>query len=118
MTMNPISAIVGATCDRILADELVRSFLLRVMAEAAEVGKRIGCEMKESGEDRIALTRRLGKFKTSMLQDAEAGRPLEIDQIVAAPHEIARLVSVATPNLDALLGLARLYAQSRGLYAG
>jgi 2-dehydropantoate 2-reductase len=51
-----------------------------------------------------------------MLQDAEAGRPLEIDQLLAAPREIAQLVSVPTPSLDTLLGLARLFARSRGLY--
>ena len=116
MTMNPISAMAGATCDRIIADELVRAFVLRLMAEAAEIGKRIGCEIRESGEDRIEVARKLGAFKTSMLQDAEAGRPLEIDQLLAAPQEIARLVSVPTPNLDALLGLTRLFARSRGLY--
>jgi 2-dehydropantoate 2-reductase len=116
MTMNPISAICAATCDRIIDDEFVRAFVLRVMAEAAEIGKRIDCRIDESGEDRIAITRKMGAFKTSMLQDAEAGRPLEIDQLLAAPQEIARLAGVATPNLHALLGLARLYAKSRGLY--
>jgi 2-dehydropantoate 2-reductase len=116
MTMNPISALCGATCDRIIDDELVYEFVLRVMAEAAEIGKRIGCEINESGEDRIAIARKLGVFKTSMLQDAEAGRLLEIDQLLAAPQEIARLVSVPSPNLDALLGLARLFARSLGLY--
>lgn len=116
MTMNPISALCAATCDRIIDDELVYAFALRIMAEAAEIGKRIGCEIHESGEDRIAIARKMGAFRTSMLQDAEAGRPLEIDQLLAAPREIARLVSVATPNLDALLGLARLYARSRELY--
>jgi 2-dehydropantoate 2-reductase len=116
MTMNPISAIAGATSDRIIDDELVKAFVLRVMAEAAEIGKRIGCEIHESGEDRIAIARQMGVFKTSMLQDTEAGRPLEIDQLLTAPREIAQLVGVPTPNLDALLGLARLYARSHGLY--
>lgn len=116
MTMNPISALCAAACDRIIDDELVYAFVLRVMAEAAEIGKRIGCEIHESGEDRIAIARKMGAFRTSMLQDAESGRPLEIDQLLAAPREIARLVSVATPNLDALLGLTRLYAHGRGLY--
>ncbi|HEX4157704.1 MAG TPA: 2-dehydropantoate 2-reductase [Rhizomicrobium sp.] len=116
MTMNPISALCAATCDRIIDDELVRALVLRVMAEAAAIGKRIDCRIDESGEDRIAITRKMGAFKTSMLQDAEAGRLLEIDQLLAAPREIARLAGVATPNLDALLGLARLYARNRNLY--
>lgn len=113
MTMNPISALTGATCDRILDDRLINDFVLRVMAEASEVGKHIGCAISERGEDRIAVTRKLGVFKTSMLQDVEAGRPLEVDPLLAAPREIAGLVSVPTPNMDALLGLTRLFAQSR-----
>jgi 2-dehydropantoate 2-reductase len=116
MTMNPISALTGATCDRILDDDLVNAYVLRVMTEAAEVGKRIGCEIKERGEDRNAVTRQLGAFKTSMLQDAEAGRPIELDQLLAAPREIAHLVSVPTPNMDALLGLARLFGRVHGFY--
>lgn len=116
MTVNPISAIAGATCDRIIEDVLVRAFVLKIMAEAAEVGGKIGCEIQESGEARLEIARELGAFRTSMLQDAEAGRALEIDSLLSAPQEIARLVSVPTPNLDALLGLTRLFARSRGLY--
>jgi 2-dehydropantoate 2-reductase len=112
MTMNPISAMVRATSDAILADDLVRAFMLRIMSEAKEIGRHIGCEIGESGEARLDVARKLGAFKTSMLQDAEAGRPLEIDALVAAPQEIARLVGLQTPNLDTLLGLSRLYAQS------
>jgi 2-dehydropantoate 2-reductase len=115
MTMNPISALTGATCDRILDDPLVQGFVLRVMAEAAEVGRAIGCGIEESGEDRIAVTRQLGTFKTSMLQDAEAGRTIELGGILAAPQEIARNLGMDTPNMNALLGLTRLFAQSRGL---
>jgi 2-dehydropantoate 2-reductase len=62
------------------------------------------------------VTRKLGSFKPSMLQDVEAGRALELDAIVAVVREIAQRVGVATPNIDALLGLARLFARSRGLY--
>lgn len=115
MTMNPISALTGATCDRILDDPLIEDFILRVMAEAAEVGRHIGCEIQERGEDRIAVTRKLGAFKTSMLQDVEAGRPLEIDALLSAPREIAERLAIPVPNMDALLGLTRLFAKSRGL---
>jgi 2-dehydropantoate 2-reductase len=115
MTMNPISALTGATTDRMLDDPLVTSYVLRVMAEAAEIGRRIGCPIEQSGEERTLMTRKLGGFKTSMLQDAEAGRPLEIDALLSAPREIGRAVGVETPNLDALHGLIRLYASMRGL---
>jgi 2-dehydropantoate 2-reductase len=115
MTMNPISALTGALTDGIVGDPLVTNFVLAVMAEAKEIGARIGCPITESGEDRLKLTRRLGGIKTSMLQDVEAGRPLEIDALLAAPREIAARVGVSTPNIDALYGLVRLFAARRGL---
>ncbi len=116
MTMNPISALTGALTDQILDDELVSAFILSVMAEAAEIGRHrhIGCPIAESGADRMKLTRRLGAIKTSMLQDAEAGRPLEIDALLAAPREIAEKLGVATPSMDSLYGLVRLFETARG----
>lgn len=116
MTMNPISALTGATSDRILDDPLIRRFCLEVMREAAAIGARIGCPIAESGEDRIAVTRELGAFKTSMLQDIEAGKPLEIDALLTAVQEIGGKLGEPTPNIDTLLGLARLQARQRGLY--
>lgn len=116
MTMNPVSAITGATCDRILDDPLVNRFCLDVMAEAAGIGARIGCQITQSGESRNAVTRELGPFKTSMLQDVEAGRGVELDALLGAVHEVARMVGEKTPNIDALFGLARLHGRVRGLY--
>ena len=116
MTMNPVSALTGALTDAIGDDPLVRGFILRCMAEAAAVGARVGCPIIQSGEERMALTRELGGFRTSMLQDSEAGRPLELDALVTAVHEIAARVGVATPDIGALLGLSRLMARTRGLY--
>lgn len=116
MTMNPVSALSGALSDAILDDPLVREFMLRTMAEAAQIGARIGCPIEQSGDARIAVTRQLGGFKTSMLQDTEAGRPIELDALVGAVHEIGTRLGVATPNIGALLGLTRLMARRRGLY--
>ncbi|WP_437534455.1 2-dehydropantoate 2-reductase [Sorangium sp. So ce726] len=118
MTMNPVSVLTGATCDRILDDPLVRGFCLHAMQEAAAIGERIGCPIAQSGEDRMEVTRRLGAFKTSMLQDAEAGKSLEIDALVTVVHEIGKLTGVPTPTIDSLLGLVRLCGRTRGLYAG
>lgn len=115
MTTNPISALTLATADRILANAEVRNFMLACMAEAAAIGAAIGCPITESGEDRMKVTATLGAFKTSMLQDVEAGRPLELDALLAAPLEIAGRVGVPAPNLSALHGLARLMGESRGL---
>ena len=116
MTMNPISAFTGATVDRIVGDELVSSYCLAMMKEAAAVGTAIGCPITQSGEERIDVARKLGVFKTSMLQDVEAGKPLEIDVLLTAVREIAGHVGIATPNLDALLGVTRVFARTRGLY--
>jgi 2-dehydropantoate 2-reductase len=116
MTMNPVSALTGATMDRVLDDPLVREFCSRAMAEAAQIGARIGCGVHESPEDRHAVTRKLGVFKTSMLQDVEALRALELDALVGAVREIGERVGVATPTIDALFGLARLFGRVRGLY--
>jgi len=116
MTMNPVSAITGATCDRILDDPLVNRFCLDIMAEAARIGARIGCPITQSGEARNAVTRQLGAFKTSMLQDVEAGRAVELDALVGVVREIGQKTGESTPNIDALLGLARLNARVRGLY--
>jgi 2-dehydropantoate 2-reductase len=114
MTMNPISALTGATSDRILDDELVAGFAYAVMGEAAAIGARIGCEITQSAADRSLVTRKLGAFKTSMLQDAEAGRPLELDALVTVVREIGRAAGVPTPNTDALLGLTRLRFPAHG----
>ena len=116
MTMNPASALTGATTDRLLDDELVRAFCAAAMQEAAAVGARIGCDVRESADDRQAVTRKLGVFKTSMLQDVEAGRTIELDALVGAVREIGQRVGVPTPMIDALFGLTRLFGQVRGLY--
>jgi 2-dehydropantoate 2-reductase len=116
MTMNPMSALTGATCDRLLDDPLLDRFTLAIMAEAAAIGAKIGCPIAQSGEERNAVTRKLGAFKTSMLQDVQAGKPLEIDALLTAVSEIGERVGVATPSTDALLGLTRVFAASRGLY--
>ena len=116
MTMNPVSALTGALTDAIANDDLVRAFILQCMAEAAAIGERIGCPIEQSGEARIAIARELGGFRTSMLQDADAGRALELDALVTSVHEIGGRVGVATPSIATLLGLTRLMARTRGLY--
>ena len=85
------------------------------MAELAAIGAAIGCPIRESGEDRIKVALRLGAFKTSMLQDVEAGRPIELDALLGAPREIARAKGIPTPALDRLYGVTRLMAESLGL---
>jgi 2-dehydropantoate 2-reductase len=116
MTMNPVSAFTGATVDRILDDELANAFCRRIMEEAKVIGAAIGCPVEQTAEDRNAVARKLGAFKTSMLQDVEAGKPIELDALLTVVREIAQRVDVPAPNLEALLGLTRVFARSRGLY--
>jgi 2-dehydropantoate 2-reductase len=116
MTVNPISAFTGATTDRILGDELVRDFISKIMLEAKEIGARIGIPIAQQPEDRHAVTLKLGAFKTSMLQDVEADKAVELDALVTVVKELGELTRVPTPFTDALLGLARLHARVHGLY--
>jgi 2-dehydropantoate 2-reductase len=116
MTMNPVSALTGASADRVLDDELVRGFLTAVMLEAQALGAAFGIPIEQTPAQRHEVTRKLGAFKTSMLQDVEAGRPIELDALVGAVREIGQQLGIATPNVDALLGLTRLMARQRGLY--
>jgi 2-dehydropantoate 2-reductase len=116
MTVNPVSAITGATTDKILGDDLLRGFISQVMLEAKAIGDRIGIPIAQQPEDRHQVTLKLGAFKTSMLQDVEAGRAVELDALVSSVREIGQLLGMPTPWTDALLGLARVHAQRHGLY--
>lgn len=116
MTVNPVSALTGATTDRILADPQVRGFISAVMLEARAIGEQIGIPISQQPEDRHAVTLKLGAFKTSMLQDVDARRPVELDALLTVVRHLGQLTHVPTPFMDALLGLARLQAQTLGLY--
>ena len=116
MTVNPISAFTGATTDLIMQDDLVRNFVSQIMLEAKLIGEKIGIPIAQTPEDRHAVTRKLGAFKTSMLQDVEAGKAVELDALVSVVRELGQLTQVSTPYTDALLGLSRLHARVHGLY--
>lgn len=116
LTMNPVSALTGATLDQVLADPLLLEFCTQAMAEAQRIGRRIGCEIEQSPQERHGLTRQLGAVKTSMLQDLEAGRAIELDAIVCAVHEIGLRLGEPMPAIGALLGLTRVLARRLGLY--
>ena len=114
-TINPLSALTRASCDKILAEPECRAWMLEGMAELAAIGAAVGCPISESGEDRMAVTARLGVFKTSMLQDVEAGQPIELEALLGAPREIARAHGIETPALDRLYGVTKLMAEGLGL---
>ena len=113
LTLNPICALTNASTAPALDDDLVRGFASAAMLEAKAIGERIGCPIDQSPEDRHAVTRKLGDFVPSMLQDARAGRPLELDALTGAVRELGSLVGVPTPFVDAIHGLTRLWMSAR-----
>jgi 2-dehydropantoate 2-reductase len=114
-TINPISALTRSTADKLLDDETIRIFMAEAMDELAAVGAAIDCPIGETAADRMAVTARLGAFKSSMLQDVEAGRPIEVEALLGAPLEIAGRVGVSTPQLDRLYAMTRLMGENLGL---
>jgi 2-dehydropantoate 2-reductase len=114
-TINPLSALTRSTADKLLDDPDIRGFMAEAMDELAAVGAAIDCPISESAEDRMAVTARLGAFRSSMLQDVEAGRPIEIEALLGAPREIARRVDVPTPRLDRLYAMTRMLGENLGL---
>ena len=116
MTVNPISAITSATTDQIMSDDLVRGFASHIMLEAKLIGSKIGIDIDQSPEDRHVITRKMGAFKTSMLQDVQAKKQVEIDALIGAVHELGQKVNVETPFINALFGLSRLHAKNLGIY--
>jgi len=109
LTLNPICALTNASTGPALDDDLVRDFISRAMLEARAIGELIGCPIAQTPEDRHAVTRKLGDFVPSMLQDARAGRPLELDALTGAVRELGALTGVPTPFVDAIHGLTRLW---------
>ncbi|NNG38708.1 2-dehydropantoate 2-reductase [Flexivirga sp. ID2601S] len=116
LTMNPLSAVTGTSTDRVLADPQLLDFASRCMREMQRVGERLGLAIDMAPDDRHAITRSLGAMRPSMLQDAEAGRPIELDALVGVVTEIARAVGEPTPYIDGLLGLTRVFARAHHLY--
>jgi 2-dehydropantoate 2-reductase len=115
MNMNPLSALTGSTSTQLLDDPLTHALVLRMMEEAETIGARLGLSTGMTPAERIAVTRRLGSFRTSMLQDFEAGRPLEVGPILGVFPELGRKLGVPTPFCDAVLGLLRQRAANSGL---
>jgi 2-dehydropantoate 2-reductase len=116
LAFNPISALTGATLDVITGDTATRSVARSMMLEAQQVAERLGVRFGIDLEKRIEGAAQVGRHKTSMLQDLERGRPMEIDALLGAVVEMARLVEVATPTCDHVLALVRQRARIAGCY--
>jgi 2-dehydropantoate 2-reductase len=116
ISFNPVSALTLATANRLIADEHVKTYMVAIMRECLAIGRAVGVDAAIDPEARIDMARKLGVFKTSMQQDMEAGKTLEIDGLLTGTLEIARKAGVAAPFTESLAGLARLRAQSSGQY--
>lgn len=116
VAFNPISALTGATLKQICADAAARSCAKGVMLEAQAIAAKLGVTMPIDVERRIDAAAGVGDHKTSMLQDFERGRPIELDAIVGAVAEIGRIVGAPCPMIDAIYALTRLKAQLAGVY--
>lgn len=116
VSFNPISALTLATLDRIAGEPDTRAVAKAMMTEAKEIGEALGIRFRIDLEKRLDGTASVGAHRTSMLQDLQAGRAMEIDAIIAAVQEMGRLVDVATPTIDVVLALVRQRAEVAGLY--
>ncbi len=115
LCFNPISALTHATLDVIASDPGTRAVAKAMMEEAKAIGDRIGVHFRVDVERRINGAGAVGAHKTSMLQDLERGRPMEIDPLVSVVQEMGRLVGVPTPTIDVVLALVRQRAKVVGL---
>ncbi len=108
LAFNPISALTGATLAQICRNEATRGLAAAMMTEAEEIAERLGVRIRLSVEQRIAGAEKVGAHKTSMLQDAEAGRPLEVDPLVGVFVELGELTGVPTPTISSIYALVKL----------
>ena len=117
LSFNPISALTHATLDVLCTDEGTRAVARNMMVEAQEIAERLGVKFPIDVDRRIAGGAAVGAHRTSMLQDLDQKRPMEIDALVASVQELGRVTDVATPTIDTVLGLIRLRARTAGLYS-
>ena len=116
VSFNPVSALTVSTADRLIALPGVKDYMVKIMREVLAIGRAVGVDADIDPEARIDMARALGKFKTSMLQDLEAGKTLEIDGLLAGTLEIARKAGVPAPHTEMLFGLIKARAQATGQY--
>ncbi|PYP67133.1 MAG: oxidoreductase [Gemmatimonadetes bacterium] len=111
LSFNPISALTHATLAGLLRFPLTRELSVEMMREAEAVANKLGVTFRVGIDTRIAGAEKVGEHKTSMLQDVEAGRPMEIEALVGAVVELGRLTGTPTPHIDAVYALVSLLAK-------
>jgi 2-dehydropantoate 2-reductase len=118
LSFNPISALTDSTLADIVADDGTRAVARSMMVEAQTIAETLGVRFPIDVDKRIAGAGGVGAHRTSMLQDLERGRPMEIDALVTAVQELGRLTATPTPSIDLVLALVQRLARARGCYAG
>lgn len=116
LCFNPLSALTQATLDVIATDPGTRAVAKNMMLEAKEIGEKLGVRFRIDVEKRIDGAAAVGAHTTSMLQDLQLGRPMEIDALVTAVQELGRIVGVATPTIDTVLSIVQQRARIAGCY--
>ena len=112
LAFNPISALTHATLESLTRYPLTRDLSFQMMTEAESIATKLGITMRVGIEKRIAGAEKVGAHKTSMLQDVEAGRPLEIEALVGAVIELGKLTGTPTPHIDSVYACTRLLAHT------
>jgi len=112
MNFNPISALTHATLVDLLQFPLTRELSIAMMKEAEAIANKLGVKLRVGIDKRIAGAEKVGKHKTSMLQDVEAGRPLEYEALVGAVVELGQLTGTPTPHIDAVCACVSLLAKT------
>ncbi len=118
LSFNPVSALTHATLDVLAEDPDIRPVIRAMMVEAQAIGEAIGVRFPIDVDARIAGAAAVGAHRTSMLQDLDLGRPMEIDAMVSVVQELGRLTGLPTPTIDTVLGLVKLRARTAGCYDG
>lgn len=116
LSFNPISALTHATLDVLCTDPGTRGVARRMMLEAQGIAEKLGVTFPIDVERRIDGGAAVGAHRTSMLQDLDAGRPMEIDALVGSVQELGRLTGTPTPTIDTVLALIALRGRMAGLY--
>jgi 2-dehydropantoate 2-reductase len=116
VSFNPVSALTQSTANVLIESPEVKTYMVEIMKEVLAIGRAVGVDADIDPEARIDMARVLGPFKTSMLQDLEAGKRLEIDGLLAGTLEIARKAGVKAPYTESLFGLIRARADATKQY--
>ena len=113
VAFNPISALTGATLAQILTNSETTNLVRNIMQETEALTEKLGVKMQVSIEQRMAGAAKVGEHKTSMLQDLEAGRPLELEAIVGAVLEVGERIGLPMPHTRSVYACTKLLAERR-----